>query len=73
MKYLSLLLVVLIHSQLLSAQTEIKPLHSFSLNDCVAFAQKNNVQVKNSLLAIDVQVQPIEKLQQPLILQLEKI
>ena len=54
MKYLSLLLVVLIHSQLLSAQTEIKPLHSFSLNDCVAFAQKNNVQVKNSLLAIDV-------------------
>jgi outer membrane protein TolC len=57
MKYLSLLLVVLIHSQLLSAQTEIKPLHSFSLNDCVAFAQKNNVQVKNSLLAIDVQIQ----------------
>ena len=57
MKYLSLLLVVLIHSQLLSAQTEIKTLHSFSLNDCVAFAQKNNVQVKNSLLAIDVQVQ----------------
>ena len=57
MKYLTLLLVVLIHSQLLSAQTEIKPLHSFSLNDCVAFAQKNNVQVKNSLLAIDVQVQ----------------
>ena len=57
MKYLSLLLVVLIHSQLLSAQTEIKPLHSFSLNDCVAFAQKNNVQVKNSLLAIEAQIQ----------------
>ncbi|NBT09313.1 MAG: TolC family protein, partial [Chitinophagia bacterium] len=27
------------------------------MNDCVAFAQKNNVQVKNALLAIDAQVQ----------------
>ena len=57
MKYLFLLLVVLLQTQLMNAQTEIKPLHSFSLNDCVAFAQKNNVQVKNSLLAIEVQVQ----------------
>ena len=40
MKYLFLLLVVLVQSQQLNAQTEIKPLHSFSLNDCVAYAQK---------------------------------
>ena len=57
MKYLSILLFVLLNSQLLNAQTFSKPLHSFSLNDCVAFAQKNNVQVKNALLAIDAQVQ----------------
>ena len=34
-----------------------KALHAFSLEDCVAYAQKNNVQVKNALLAIDAQVQ----------------
>ena len=57
MKYLSLLLVAIVQVGPLKAQTEIKPLHSFSLNDCVAYAQKNNVQVKNALLAIEAQVQ----------------
>jgi outer membrane protein len=31
--------------------------HAFSLDQCVEYAQKNNVQVKNALLAIDVQAQ----------------
>jgi outer membrane protein len=31
--------------------------YAFSLEECVAFAKKNNVQVKNSLLAIDAQIQ----------------
>jgi len=57
MKYLSLLLVAIVQVGHMNAQTEIKPLHSFSLNDCVAYAQKNNVQVKNALLAIEAQVQ----------------
>jgi len=57
MKYLSLLLVAIVQVGQMNAQTEIKPLHSFSLNDCVAYAQKNNVQVKNALLAIEAQVQ----------------
>ena len=39
------------------AQTEIPNIHQFKLDDCVAYAQKNNVQVKNALLAIDAQVQ----------------
>ena len=34
-----------------------KPIHAFSLEECVNYAQKNNVQVKNALLAVDVQVQ----------------
>ncbi|MEI7588789.1 MAG: TolC family protein [Chitinophagia bacterium] len=34
-----------------------KALHAFSLEDCVAYAQKNNVQVKNALLTIDAQIQ----------------
>jgi len=36
---------------------EQKTIHAFSLADAVSYAQKNNVQVKNSLLAIDVQIQ----------------
>ncbi len=36
---------------------EQKPLHAFSLADAVSYAQKNNVQVKNALLDIDIQVQ----------------
>ena len=39
------------------AQTEIPNIHQFKLDDCVKYAQKNNVQVKNALLAIDAQVQ----------------
>jgi outer membrane protein TolC len=39
------------------AQEAKKPVHEFSLDQCVEFAQKNNVQVKNSLLAVQVQAQ----------------
>ena len=42
---------------LLQAQEAKNATHSFSLEQCVDFAQKNNVQVKNSLLAIEVQAQ----------------
>ena len=42
---------------LLQAQDAKNAIHSFSLEQCVDFAQKNNVQVKNSLLAIEVQAQ----------------
>jgi outer membrane protein TolC len=42
----------------LSQAQEAKiPVHEFSLDQCVEFAQKNNVQVKNSLLAVEVQAQ----------------
>ncbi len=34
-----------------------KMVHAFSLADAVTYAQKNNVQVKNSLLDIDIQIQ----------------
>ena len=36
---------------------EQKTLHAFSLVDAVNYAQKNNVQVKNALLDIDIQIQ----------------
>jgi hypothetical protein len=39
------------------AQVTKIPVHEFSLDQCVEFAQKNNVQVKNSLLAVEVQAQ----------------
>jgi len=39
------------------AQSESKNLHAFKLEDCVVYAQKNNVQVKNALLAIEAQIQ----------------
>ncbi len=57
MKTILLLLCGFVFTTNLSAQNETKPIHSFSLEDCVAFAQKNNVQVKNALLAIDAQAQ----------------
>jgi len=38
-------------------QAQIKAVYAFSLDECVSFAQKNNVQVKNALLAIDAQIQ----------------
>ena len=34
-----------------------KTVHAFSLADAVTYAQKNNVQVKNTLLDIDIQIQ----------------
>ena len=43
--------------QLSQAQEDKKTVHEFSLDQCVEFAQKNNVQVKNSLLAVQVQAQ----------------
>ncbi len=39
------------------AQDSTKTTHAFSLEQCVEYAQKNNVQVRNALLAIDVQTQ----------------
>lgn len=36
---------------------EQKTVHAFSLADAVSYAQKNNVQVKNALLDIDIQTQ----------------
>ncbi len=41
----------------LQAQAKSKQVYAFSLEECVSFAKKNNVQVKNSLLAIDAQIQ----------------
>jgi outer membrane protein TolC len=56
MKNLLMALLGLISAINLMAQND-KPLHAFSLENCVAYAQKNNVQVKNSLLSIDAQIQ----------------
>jgi outer membrane protein len=39
------------------AQDSTKATHAFSLEQCVEYAQKNNVQVRNALLAIEVQKQ----------------
>ncbi len=36
---------------------EQKTVHAFSLVDAVNYAQKNNLQVKNALLDIDIQIQ----------------
>ena len=47
-------LCVMLH---VSAQEGPKTVHAFSLEECVTFAQKNNVQVKNALLQIEAQVQ----------------
>ena len=43
--------------QLSQAQESKTTVHEFSLDQCVEFAQQNNVQVKNSLLAVAVQAQ----------------
>jgi outer membrane protein len=41
-----------------AAQAQEQPtVHAFSLADAVSYAQKNNVQVKNALLDIDIQTQ----------------
>ena len=58
MLFFSLMLV-----GVLSAQSAIKPIHEFKLDDCVMYAQKNNVQVKNALLSIDAQLQTNREVQ----------
>jgi len=52
----NLLLVALFIANAAFAQ-EQKTIHAFSLTDAVSYAQKNNLQVKNSLLDIDIQMQ----------------
>lgn len=57
MKQVFLFMIGLMSIATTMAQTEIPNIHQFKLDDCVVYAQKNNVQVKNALLAIDMQVQ----------------
>lgn len=52
----NLLIVIIFFATSVLAQ-EQKPVYAFSLADAVSYAQKNNVQVKNSLLDIDIQMQ----------------
>jgi len=52
----NLLLVTVFFATATFAQ-EQKKVHAFSLAETVSYAQKNNVQVKNSLLDIDIQIQ----------------
>jgi outer membrane protein TolC len=52
----NLLLVTVFFASAAFAQ-EQKTVHAFSLADAVSYAQKNNLQVKNSLLDIDIQIQ----------------
>jgi outer membrane protein TolC len=52
----NLLLVTVFFASAAFAQ-EQKTIHAFSLVDAVSYAQKNNLQVKNSLLDIDIQIQ----------------
>jgi outer membrane protein TolC len=52
----NLLLVAVFIANAAFAQ-EQKTIHAFSLSDAVSYAQKNNLQVKNSLLDIDIQMQ----------------
>jgi outer membrane protein TolC len=52
----NLILVTLFFATAAFAQ-EVKTVHAFSLADAVNYAQKNNVQVKNALLDIDIQIQ----------------
>jgi len=52
----NLLLVTIFFATTVLAQ-EQKPVYAFSLADAVSYAQKNNLQVKNSLLDIDIQIQ----------------
>ena len=57
MKKIVILICGFISLSNLQAQDANKPLHAFKLDDCVQYAQKNNVQVKNALLAIEAQKQ----------------
>jgi outer membrane protein TolC len=57
MKKQTFLLLVIAFANLAKAQDSSKAVYAFSLDQCVEFAHKNNVQVKNALLAIEVQNQ----------------
>ena len=57
MKQFFILCAVLIHTVNAEAQNKTKQVYAFSLEECVTFAKNNNVQVKNSLLAIEAQIQ----------------
>lgn len=50
-----LMLCSLASTALLNAQTETK--HAFSIQQCVEYAKKNNTQVKNALLGVQIQEQ----------------
>jgi hypothetical protein len=52
----SAILILSVYSQ---AQNKTKQVYAFSLEECVTFAKNNNVQVKNSLLAIEAQMQTL--------------
>ena len=57
MKQFFIFCAILIISINAEAQNKTKQVYAFSLEECVTFAKNNNVQVKNSLLAIDAQIQ----------------
>ena len=57
MKKIIFVITSFVITSLLQAQDANNTTHAFSLEQCVDFAQKNNVQVKNSLLAIEIQAQ----------------
>ena len=57
MKQFFILCAVFILSVNSQAQNKTKHVYAFSLEECVSFAKNNNVQVKNSLLAIEAQIQ----------------
>ena len=57
MKQFFIFCAILIISVNAEAQNKTKQVYAFSLEECVTFAKNNNVQVKNSLLAIEAQIQ----------------
>ena len=57
MKQFFIFCAILILTINAEAQNKTKQVYAFSLEECVTFAKNNNVQVKNSLLAIDAQIQ----------------
>lgn len=57
MKKLFFLTFLMVWVNLAKAQDQPKTINAFSLEQCVEYAKKNNVQVKNALLAIEVQSQ----------------
>jgi len=57
MKKLIFLTMVVAFANLTLAQAPSKAIYAFSLDQCVEYAHRNNVQVKNTLLAIESQAQ----------------